>query len=38
MPRKTGGIDLFVRVLLPSKQVGPGYLAGVSPARIYVRA
>ena len=29
--------DYKVRVLLPAKQAGPGYLAGVSPARIYVR-
>ena len=30
--------DYKVRVLLPAKQAGPGYLAGVSAARIYVRA
>lgn len=29
--------DYKVRFLLPQKQAGPGYLAGQSPARIYVR-
>ena len=29
--------DYKVRILLPAKQAGPGYLAGTSPARIYVR-
>ena len=29
--------DYKVRIFLPAKQAGPGYLAGTSPARIYVR-